>query len=190
LVITHTPRSTSLEEGKGLRFRQQIELWQTQLADSGLGLAIENKAIRHPRDRCYVLTPLDRLRDFADRYNLGLVLDTSHAGTANADLLRARRTFDGRLANVHLSDTGGSVPLAANRTVRKALEQHRFPGDGDLSLVDLMADLANCGYTGPVTLEISPLAMDIWWPPSVRRRLTEAITWMKQATSSRSLVTG
>ena len=181
LVVMHTPRSESLDHGEGLAFRQRVEWWQPRLAGSGLRLAMENKSIQTEADRAYALSPLDRLREFADRYDLGLVLDTTHAGTAGEDLLRAQRTFDGRLANVHLSDMGGRIPLSGLPRARTILGQHRFPGAGDLALADLLAGLGRDGYSGPVTLEVNPFALRIWWPPAVRRRLVQALDWLQGA---------
>lgn len=181
VVVMHIPRSRTLDEGEGLAFRQRIETWQPRLAGGGLRLAIENKAIRVDADRRYILSPLHRLRAFADRYDLGLVLDTTHAGTAGEDLLRARQVFDERLANVHLSDLGGSVPLARLPYVEGVLGQHRLPGAGSLPLGNLLADLARVSYRGPVTLEINPFEAAFWWPPAVRRRLARAAAWMKDA---------
>jgi len=181
LVVMHTPRSESLDEGEGLAFRQRIEVWQGRLAGSDVQLAIENKAIRTERHRHFVLTPLARLRAFADHYDLGLVLDTAHAGTAGEDLLRAREMFDSRLANVHLSDMGGWIPFARLSLARAFLGEHRFPGTGDLALSALMADLSRNQYAGPVTLEVNPWSARAWWPPAVRRRLTQAVGWMRQA---------
>jgi sugar phosphate isomerase/epimerase len=140
LVVLHTPRCESLDEGEGLAFRQQIEAWQGELAGGGLRLAVENKAVRNERHRQYALTPLARLRAFADRYDLGLVLDTTHAGSAGEDLMHARMVFDRRLVNVHLSDMGGQVPLARFPGAQVLLGQHRFPGDGDLALSALLTE--------------------------------------------------
>jgi sugar phosphate isomerase/epimerase len=184
LVVMHTPRSESLDEGEGLVYRQWIEAWQSRLAGTGLQLAIENRAVRHERHRQHALTPLARLRAFADRYDLGLVLDTTHAGSAGQDLLHARQVFDSRLVNVHLSDMGGRVPLARLPGARVLLGQHRFPGDGDLALSALLADLSRTGYAGPVTLEVNPWVARAWWPPAVRRRLARAIEWMKREVAS------
>jgi sugar phosphate isomerase/epimerase len=181
LVVMHTPRSLSLDEGEGLAFRRTIEAWQPRLTGSGLQLAVENKAIRTPADRDFVLTPLDGLRGFSDLYDLGLVLDTTHAGTAGVDLLSARKVFGTRLANVHLSDMGGRVPLAGIVQADTLLGQHRFPGSGSLALEDLMVDLGSNGYAGPITLEVNPFAVRVWWPPAVRRRLNEAACWLKSA---------
>jgi sugar phosphate isomerase/epimerase len=179
LVVMHTPHAESLDEREGLAFRQRIEAWQGQLAGGGLRLAVENKAVRTERERHYALTPLARLRAFADRYDLGLVLDTTHAASAGEDLLHARQVFDRRLVNVHLSDMGGRVPLARLPGARVLLGQHRFPGDGDLALSALLADLNHTEYAGPVTLEVNPWVARAWWPPAVRRRLAQAIEWMK-----------
>jgi sugar phosphate isomerase/epimerase len=181
LVVMHTPRSQSLDSGEGLVFRQGVEWWQPRLAGSGLRLAVENKSIQTETDRAYALSPLDRLREFADRYDLDLVLDTTHAGTAGEDLLRAQRTFEGRLANVHLSDMGGRIPLRRLPRAEMILGQHRLPGTGDLALADLLASLSRDGYGGPATLEVNPYALRIWWPPAVRRRLVQALDWLKGA---------
>ena len=179
LVIMHTPRSESLDEGEGLVFRQRIEHWQGRVAGSGLRLAVENKAIRAESQWRYALTPLDRLRAFADRYDLGLVLDTTHAGTAGEDLIQARRLFGARLVNVHLSDLGGRLPLATLPLVHRFFGEHRFPGAGDLALSDLLRDLDSSGYSGLVTLEVNPWSVHAWWPPAARRYLARANMWMK-----------
>jgi sugar phosphate isomerase/epimerase len=180
LVVLHTPRSESLDRGPGLFFCQQIAEWQQQLAGAGLGLAVENKAVRTEQDRRYALTPLPRLRTFADDHDLGLVLDTTHAGTAGDDLLQARQILGNRLANVHLSDMGGWLPLAHLPSVHKWVGQHRFPGAGDLALPALLTDLREQGYGGPLTLEMNPFAARFWWPPAVQRRLAQAVAWMRR----------
>jgi sugar phosphate isomerase/epimerase len=181
MVVMHTPRTKSMDDGEGLAYKQRIGTWQPKLIGSGLQLAIENKAVRSKVHQQYALTPLDRLRAFADRYDLGLVLDTTHAGTADEDLVHARQVFDGRLVNVHLSDMGERFLGARIPRLRTELGQHRFPGTGDLSLAELLADLDASSYAGPITLEVHPVALRIWWPPAIRRRLAEAVQWMKRA---------
>lgn len=183
IVVMHTPRSESLEAGEGLAFRQRVERWQPRLAalGNGLRLAVENKNVRWPVERGYALTPLDRLRTFADRYDLDLVLDTLHAGSAGEDLLRAREVLDGRLVEVHLSDMGGHVPLGNWRLAQDLWSQHRFPGAGMLPLGELVASLAATRFQGAVILEINPVAARFWWPPAARRRLDRAVSWLRQA---------
>lgn len=180
LVAVHTPRSGSLDEGDGLIFRHRIERWQSRLSGSGLQLAVENKAIRAETDRHYALTPLNRLQAFAERYDLGLVLDTAHAGTAGEDLNQARRLFGSRLVNVHLSDLGGRVPLESLPLVYRFFGEHRFPGVGDLALASLLEDLSSSHYSGLVTLEVNPWSVRAWWPPAVQRYLARASEWMKR----------
>lgn len=179
VLVMHTPKAESLDDGEGLAFRRRVETWQPRLVGGGLRLAIENKAIRSKEDRRYALSPLDNLRAFADRYDLGLVLDTSHAGSAGDELLYAHQVFDERLVNVHLSDMGEWIPVSR---VRNKLTQHRFPGAGRLPLTSLLARLAETGYEGLVTLEVSPFAIRAWWPPALRRQLAQAVAWMRQAT--------
>jgi sugar phosphate isomerase/epimerase len=184
VVVAHTPRSETLDEGVGLVFCRQIQAWQARLAGGDLCLAIENKAVHRQAERRYALTPLERLRAFADRYDLGLVLDVVHAGSAGEDLLRARQTFDSRLVDVHLSDLGGSRPLRP-LWLHKFLEEHRFPGAGHLPLAGLLAELQRGGYAGPITLEVGPVDLQVWWPPAARRRLAQAVAWMTEALASR-----
>ena len=183
-VVMHTPRSNTLEEGEGLAFLRTIEKWQPLLEGSGLRLAVENKAIRSEADRDYVLTPLTRLRSFADQHELGLVLDTVHAGTAGEDLVEAKNLFNGRLVNVHLSDLGGRVPLGSLTLVNKGLGQHQFPGSGELPLAAFLRRLASDGLDGPTTLEMNPFAVRFWWPPAVRRRLHRSFDWLSKAAGS------
>lgn len=186
LLVCHTPRAQTLDAGKGLAFCREIEAWQKRLAGGRLRLAVENKAILLDAERRFALTPLEQLHAFAERYDLGLVLDTTHAGSAGDDILAARRVFGDRLANVHLSDLGDRRSLAALPSLKTVLEQHRFPGSGRLPLGGLLADLATSGYAGPVTLEVSPIGLRVWWPPAVRRRLAQAVTWMRQALGAKS----
>ena len=181
VVVMHTPRSERLDDGEGLAFRQRIERWLPRLEGDGLRMAVENKTVHSEEDRGYALTALDRLRAFADRYDLGLVLDTSHAGTAGEDLLHARRVFNGRLVDVHLSDIGGELPALVPDAARQALDLHRFPGVGELGLAPLLAALQDDGYAGSVTLEVNPFALRFWWPPAIRRRLAQAAAWMRRA---------
>ncbi len=181
VVVCHTVRSPTLDAGAGLAFRQEIEAWQSRLAGGSVRLAIENKAIHAEQERHLALTPLSRLRAFADRYDLGLVLDTTHAGSAGDELLAARRLFGERLANVHVSDLGARRLGRLPPIVQTVLEQHCFPGSGDLPLADLVAELARDGYAGPLTLEVSPLSLRLWWPPAVRRRLALAAAWIHRA---------
>ena len=184
LLVMHTPRATSLDIGEGLAFRQRIEAWQDRLAGGDLRLAVENKAARSEEQRRYALAPLDRLRAFADRYDLGLVLDTTHAAAAGEDLIRARHIFDSRLANVHLSDVGGRLGRLPLPGLPILLGEHRFPGAGELPLTDLLAGLTTDGYAGPVTLEVNPFALRVWWPSAVRRRLARAVTWLRACSQS------
>lgn len=181
VVVCHTVRSGTLDSGAGLAFRQEIKAWQARLAGGELRLAIENKAIQSEQERHFALSPLSRLRAFADRYDLGLVLDTTHAGSAGDDLLAARRLFGERLVNVHLSDLGARRLKSLPAIAQTVLEQHRFPGTGHLPLADLVATLAREGYAGPLTLEVSPVSLRVWWPPAVRRRLALAVAWIRQA---------
>mgnify|MGYP001104651872 CR=1 FL=1 len=184
LVVMHTPRSASLDKGEGLAFRRTVEAWRRRLAGSNLRLAIENKDIRAEAHRRYALSPLNQLRAFADRHDLGLVLLFLIFSFSGEDLMYARQTFGERLIDVHLSDMRGWLSPLPLSSLRRALGQHLFPATGDLPLADLLSALSGDGYAGPVTLEVNPIAIRIWWPPTVRRRLAQAVKWMRRVTGA------
>ncbi len=169
MVVMHTPRFLSLDDDDGQAFQRWIESWQSRLAGGDLRLTMENKAVRDELHQSYALTPLVALRAFADRYNLGLVLDTTHAHTAGEDLLQAQKTFNGRLANVHLSDMGGRFPLSSNPRAQQWLGEHRLPGAGDLPLVD------SSHRSGPG---------GIWWTGHVRGKPLRATRLVAAGRSS------
>jgi sugar phosphate isomerase/epimerase len=109
-----------------------------------------------------------------------MTLDTAHVGTWELDLLESLDFFDGRLANVHLSDLK-AVPhwVLAQPRLHSYLRQHQFPGTGVLPLRECLQELAARGYDGPITFELSPLAIDAWLPWRVERRLRKAVQFVR-----------
>jgi sugar phosphate isomerase/epimerase len=108
---------------------------------TGVLVAFENMFPVHVGGRPLTFHTNQDLDDL-DRFD-DLVLDTSHAAVAGHDLLEVRRRFGPRLRHVHLSDNAG-----------KGWDSHLPPGEGVLGLDDFLADLANAGYNGAVTLEV------------------------------------
>jgi len=144
-------------------------------------ISIENRAFFRPRDQHYVLGDLRELRAFADELDLPMVLDTSHAATSSYSLAEAYDIVADRLVNVHLSDLRPPPwPLNAP-CLHTYLKHHQIPGDGQLPLADFLGRLAADGYCGPITLEISPVALRIWWPPDVKRQLARSVAYVRQS---------
>ena len=118
---------------------------------------------------------------------------TEAAGLQAGDMVTIAGVEAGRVGAVALDGDHVSVTFAvddawvgdqtsASIQIRTLLGEHRFPGRGSLALAELLADLDGSGYSGPVTLEVGPVAVRAWWPPAVRRRLAQAVVWMRRAT--------
>ena len=66
-------------------------------------------------------------------------------------------------------------------TIRMAadLKHHQLPGEGHLPLEPFLHQLVGLGYDGPITLELSPVSLGIWWPPAVRRNLARSVAYIR-----------
>lgn len=75
----------------------------------------------------------------------GAVLDTGHSAAAGIALADVFEALGSSVRAIHLSDNDGSRDL------------HLLPGDGNDVTADLGGILADIGYDGVITYEISPL---------------------------------
>lgn len=178
-VVMHPPNALSLADGRGQSYIEALTEGLQRTEGTGLRIAIENRAFFRTQDRSYVLSDMRDLRAFADELDLPLVLDTSHAATTSYSLAETYHILADRLVNVHLSDMR-PPPWPLNiYLLHTYLKHHQIPGDGQLPLADLVGRLAADGYCGPITLEISPVALRIWWPPSVKRQLARCVAYVR-----------
>jgi sugar phosphate isomerase/epimerase len=74
-----------------------------------------------------------------------LTLDTTHLGTWDLDPVEVYERWRGRAGHIHLSNFDG--------------REHRLPEHGRLRLDRLVARLAETGYSGAVSLELHPDAL-------------------------------
>jgi sugar phosphate isomerase/epimerase len=183
-AILHPPDARSLADGRGRRYVEALTEGLQRIEGTDVRIAIENRAFFRSRDRDYVLSDLRELRAFADELDLPLVLDTSHAATTSYSLAEAYHLFADRLVNVHLSDIRSPPWPLSTPSLHTYLKHHQIPGDGQLPLADLLSRLAADGYCGPITLEISPVALRIWWPPSVKSQLARCVAYVQGASLS------
>lgn len=179
LIVLHPPNADSWEHPSSQAFLSALSMGQSRLAGTTIHLALENPtpSLRGRR----LLVDLEAYRNFARAHDLPLVLDTAHAGSLSHSLDRAYPLCDDRLANVHLSDVAASSPFPNIFGLHTYFKRHQFPGEGVLPLADFLRHLLADGYCGPITLELSPVALRIWWPPAVRRRLQQAVAWFNKA---------
>lgn len=182
VLVVHTPRAFSSRGGLGRQFISEIENLKNGRASAHPILAIENASRFRASDSSYILGRLSDLRDFADKYDLAMTLDTAHIGSWDLDLLSVLDYFDGRLANLHFSDLA-TVPawMMAVPSLHSYFRQHQLPGTGTLPLAQFLRQLAVRGFQGPITFELSPFALGFWSPRLVERRLKESITFVREA---------
>lgn len=179
MLVIHAPKVTTLEGG-GLQGLEAI----LEARREGLLLSLENLALFGEEDRGYLLGDLHELRDFAEKHDLHLTLDTAHAGTFGYDLIEAYEILRPRLVNIHLSDLRHKKPMGGWSYFQTFFQHHQMPGEGYLPLGELLRCLKRDGYRGPVTVEISPFALGAWWPERVKRNLRKCLAFINGACMS------
>ena len=180
-VVLHPPNARSLTDRRGRRYVEALTDGLRRIEGTDVRIAIENRAFFRSQDKHYVLSDLRELRAFADEFDLPLVLDTSHAATSSYSLAEAYHILADRLVNVHFSDLCSPPWPLSIHYLHTYLKHHQIPGDGQLPLADLLGRLAVDGYCGPITLEISPIALRIWWPPGIKHRLARCVAYVRRA---------
>jgi sugar phosphate isomerase/epimerase len=180
-VVLHPPNARSLADDRGRSYMEALTEGLRRTEGTDVRIAIENRAFFRSSDRHYVLGDLRELRAFADELDLPLVLDTSHAATTSYSLAEAYHIVADRLVNVHLSDMRPPPWPFRTPYLHTYLKHHQIPGDGQLPLADFLGRLAADDYCGPITFEISPIALRIWWPPSVKRQLARCVAYVRRA---------
>jgi sugar phosphate isomerase/epimerase len=176
LIVLHTPKTESMEDA---RWQQFLAVVLRERAGTDVRVSLENGGIFRSGDQRYLLHDLRRLRVFADHHNLPITFDASHAGTSDHELVEAYATVNGRVVNVHLSDLARQPLFPDWPPLYTFFRHHQLPGDGVLPLAEFMRVLVVSGYSGPVTLEVSPVALKAWSPSRVREGLAKAIASMR-----------
>jgi sugar phosphate isomerase/epimerase len=170
-VVFHTPAARSWEETAAQRWLWAMDVAQRVAAGTGTRLALENPGAYHRNEAPGVASRPSDLVACAQRYDLDLTFDTCHAGTAGIDLLEAYAVMRGRLVNVHLSDLRPLRLPWHSPLVDTVWAHHQLPGHGRLDLAPLVACLRNDRYQGPVTAEVSFMALAFWSPRAAVQRL-------------------
>ncbi len=183
VLVVHLPHARRLDDAVGKPFLDKLIPARRNLDGTGPKFALENSSAPVGRDKGFILRSLPELRRFADAYDLALTMDTAHLGTWNLDLVRSIDYFDGRLANVHLSDLH-DVPgwVMKRRWLHSYFRQHQLPGTGRLPLAAFVRELDARGYRGPVTYELSPWSLQIWSPSRVEQNLRRCAEFVRRET--------
>jgi len=173
LIVLHTPKTESVEDP---RWKQFVAVLLRERASTGVRVSLENGGIFRRSDERYVLHDVHRLRAFADRHDLPLTFDTSHAGTSDYELIEAFAAVNERVVNVHLSDLVQHPLFPDWPPLYTFFRHHQMPGEGVLPLAEFVRVLVSSAYSGPLTLEVSPVALKAWSPSRVREGLAQAVT--------------
>ncbi len=183
LMVLHMPRAETFDDPIGRGFVRKLVSTRERLDGTGPRLALENSSKFRERDARYILRTLPDLRGFADAHDFPMTLDTAHVGTWDLDLISSLDYFEGRLANVHFSDLSEVPGWVMNLPkLHSYLRQHQMPGSGMLPLEEFLRELALRGYRGPITYELSPVALKFWSPQRVAEKLRECVDFVHNAT--------
>ena len=172
LIVLHTPKTTSTNEPVWTRFVEAIVL---QRSDPDVRVSLENGGFFRPSDGRFLLHDIRRLCEFAERYDLPLTLDTAHAGTSGYDLLEVLALYGRRVANVHFSDLARRRVFPDWPPLYTFFLHHQMPGEGELPLREFLSALLCTGYSGILTLELSPTAVGAWHLGRARQALNSAV---------------
>lgn len=179
IVVQHTPRTEDLDSADGIAWRRAIDEARSHGMNRGVLLALENRAIFTNEDRQHALSDPEMLQQFAEKHDFPLTLDTSHAASWPHDVIEVYELFRDRLVNLHLSDFRKLPAWLDRPALHTYIKHHQLLGAGDLSLRELMACVEADGYAGLVTMELSPVALEIWRPARSREKLATTVDWIR-----------
>ena len=180
-VVVHTPYVLDWADRRALDWLEQLRVCRQLVRGTGTRLSVENPGWYGSFSPGQALACLPELAAFARWHGLGITLDTCHLGTCGLPLIEAYDLVADCLVNVHLSDLKHlSFPLEAHH-LQTVFARHQLPGDGHLGLGAFLAHLAAQGYQRLLTLEAGAVALGVWSPREVRRRLAAALSFMRTA---------
>ena len=174
-IVVHPPRAKSLDDPLLPAFRAQIAEARRRLAGTAIKITLENPGFFRPEDTGLPLWHLPALRRLADEEDLRLTLDTTHAGVSPYPLLDSYEMARDRLAHIHLSDLCRPPGWLDSPGLDTYVKHHQIPGAGRLPLAPFLRALVRDGYRGAITLEISPISLQIWAPWRTRRILEQVV---------------
>ena len=179
IVVQHTPNSLGLDGSEGVAWRRAMDEARQHGEQRGVTLTLENRAVFWNQQRRYALADPESLYRFAEEHDFPLTLDTAHAASWPWDILDLYELFRDRLVNLHLSDFRALPAWLDRPALHTYIKHHQLLGSGDLPLPELLSRVRADGYAGLVTLELSPLALQAWWPARLRRNLTASVSFVR-----------
>ena len=178
-LVIHPPMVRQWEHPTAQRWLHGLHEARQRMDGSGARLAVENSGYQPREASQRILGLLPDLLAFAERHDLDVTFDACHAAIQGVDLLGAYTLLRPRVANVHLSNLSDREPMINLPYVRPLMTEHRMPEDGVLPLGQLVARLTADGYAGPVTYEISPIALRAWSSAGLRGALARLVSYLR-----------
>lgn len=170
-AVVHAPWARTPEAPHFQEWLRVLECAQNALNGSSTRLAVENYTQSPSGSHAAFLSDPHTLARFAQTHGLLITYDTCHAASAGLDLLATYSLFKPLVANIHLSDRRGILAPLSDGHLISVFTHHQMPGAGDLPLRPFLRHLAEDGYRGPVSVEVNPVTLGIWWPALRRRNL-------------------
>jgi sugar phosphate isomerase/epimerase len=180
VVTLHPPLTPDLATPPGQRWLAAMDRAGAMARRAGVSLSVENPPVFRDADQRKLLVRIADLAAFCSARSLAVTYDTAHAWSAGEDVLAALELVLPALVNVHLSDVHLPPPRLERAMLASFVKHHQLPGQGMLPLAELLAVLARSDYQGPITLELSPVALGWPRPALVRDHLAQAATWVRQ----------
>ncbi len=179
-LVMHAVGGAGLHSKSGRAFFQMVGDVTEILKKSGIRLAIENRGTVQPRPRLDFLDRLQNLYRVCEEWDLDITFDTSHAASFGLNIVSALDVVYTRLANIHLSDRRDEPPALASGILNSLTREHQLPGGGDLPLGLFLQRLRAKGYSGAVTLELSPVALASWRSQAALDRTAHAVSFVRE----------
>lgn len=173
MVVVHPPRFAGLSENTRL-FDQGLAAFR-RLVGEQVEIGVENSAVFFERDRQHPYVWPEHVASFALERGMPVVFDTTHAASTGLGLVEAYDQVAGLVRHVHLSDYRRPPRWLDHPSLDTYFKHHQLPGEGELDFASFFRRLGEDGYSGDITVEVSPTALGIWSPGTAVRRLRHTV---------------
>ena len=173
LTLIHPPQDADWRAPGAQRWRRGLEAGLALARRLGVQVAIETAGRRWRGDARRLLLDPRELAAFVEEWDLGVVLDVTHVGSLDPTLASAEVLLGPRLLGIHLSDMAREPSDRVRRALGRFATTHRLPGEGILPLRGLLRRVAEMGFAGPITVEVSPVYFAVWRPWHLERTLRD-----------------
>lgn len=182
LLVVHPPRMGDLPKWVSA-FDRGIQALR-EVTKGAVQLTVENLAVFDLADRRHPYVLPERVAEFAGKRGLGMTLDTTHVASADLPLVETYEAVAALVKHVHLSDIVQPCSLLDRPSLDTYVKHHQLPGAGHLPLRLFLRKLRESGYGGAITLELSPVALQVWRFGEPLPRLRQSVAYVREELST------